>query len=112
VGLVERKALKRCQDIVAPYADSGEAVEDFDVGYIGRTKIDLIATDRTLWLFPSGGGDLIKLPYTDISSVTWQRNGKDGVLGIATRSGQNTLIEIRAPRRLAPDLERRVSGLA
>jgi hypothetical protein len=109
VGFAERKALKRGERVLAPYAEPGETVEDFDVGYVGRTKVDLIATDRTLWLFPSAGGDLLKFPYVDIRAAIWHPNGHDGVLEIVTRSGQ-TIVEIRAPRGLGPDLQRRIAA--
>ena len=108
MGLIDRKALKRGQRVLAPYLEPGEVVEDFDVGYIGQTEIDLITTDRTLWFFPSAGGDLVKLPYTDVRSVVWERGRTDAVLGIVTRSGQRYLFEIRAPRGLGPALRDRV----
>ena len=90
MGYLERKALKRCQALIGPYAEPGEPVEDFDVGWFGGGKIDLISTDRTLWLLPSGGGELVKLPYADISSVVWQQaTTGTWILLVFTKSGQD-----------------------
>ena len=55
MGYLERKALKRCQALIGPYAEPGEPVEepgepveDFDVGWFGGGKIDLINRPDTV----------------------------------------------------------------
>jgi hypothetical protein len=108
--LFERSAIERCQRQLAPFADPGEQVQDFDIAWVGRAKFDLIATDRNVWIIPKDGQTMAKLPYEDFESALWQPVGGDGILSIAMRDGRAMMLEIRAPRGLAPDLQRRIEG--
>src|SRR4051812_44713835 len=103
--------MKRCQRVVAPYADANEVVLDYDVGIANRTKVDLIATDRNLWVYPSIGGDLAKIPYASIQAARWfQVDRYDWVLEWNDKAGREMAVDIRAPRTLGASVVARISG--
>ena len=111
MGFLDGRALKRCQKVLAPYAEAGEQVEDFEVAWVGHTKVDLISTDRTLWAFPSSGGDLSKLPYSDIAAVWMEPFSNVWILKINTRSDNVVHFEVRGqPRKLGFSVEQRFRG--
>jgi hypothetical protein len=119
MGLIERSALKRCQTQITPYAEEGEEAVEFDIGQVGSMKVDLVATDRALYITPRDWSDVRRLPFENIGAVLWMQVGdsrnSDWVLGVklvpnAAGEVVQTLVEIRAPTGLGKYVEDRVAG--
>lgn len=74
MGFVRRKALERCERVLASFLTEGEAILEFDVGKTDRgEKVDLIATAKALYVYPSRGGLVRRLPYEEIAThVSWE----------------------------------------
>ena len=68
------------------------------------TKVDLIATDRSLYVYPSRGGDMLRVRFEQIASVIYETMGREAAFGFVWRppSGtqQKLMIELPAPRGL------------
>jgi hypothetical protein len=108
MALLKRRALKRCEQLIRPIAERGELVQDFDVGWLGRSKVDFIATDRRLLIVPLAGGGVTDIRYDDVSSALWFPMGyKTWTLQITERAGTVVCLDIRAPGDLGFDLSRR-----
>jgi hypothetical protein len=108
MAFLKRRALKRCEQLFRPMAERGESVQDFDVGWFGRRKVDLIATDRRLVIVPVAGGGATDIRYDDVLSALWFATGdKTWTLQLYERVGTVVCLEIQAPGDLGFDLSRR-----
>ena len=119
MGLLDRSALRRSQKLIAPFAEDGEEAIDFDVGRVGVMEVDLIATERALYVAPKGLTDVRRLPYKDMAEVMWMQIGSsrsaDWILGVAlapNAAGESlqVQVEIRAPRGLGRLVEERAGS--
>ena len=114
MSILVKRALGRCQRMIAPFAEQGEAVVDFDTGVIGGERVDLIATDRALYVGPSKGYTIERLAFADIREAGAVNTGSNTiVLTVLFERGGGRgalLVEIRNPRSLSEHLERAVSA--
>lgn len=76
-----------------------ERVQEFDQGRVGQTRVELIATDRALYVCPSSGGTASRFKYEEIAQVAWAE--QLNVLTVGRWSGSGVRVEIPSPTGLA-----------
>lgn len=72
MGLIERRALKRCEALISADRLPDETVIDFEIGSDLTQRIDLIVTNRALWLLKDQEQTLSRFLYAAIRAMTWE----------------------------------------
>ena len=74
MGLLERRALARCEALIATDRFPDEVVIDFDIGSDLAQRVDLIVTNRALWLLKDHDRTLTRILYVAVRTMTWAPN--------------------------------------
>jgi hypothetical protein len=117
---MDRRALARCQKAIKPYARADEHVLDFDVGKDGLEgmRLDLVATDRALYVLPKRKPWIRRIPYEEIATdLEWtERPGlRDWYLilnptPLHDGSPEPLFVTVKEPRALVDLVRSRVAA--
>lgn len=98
MGILDRGALRRAERVLAPFMVAGEKVIEFDIGKMGRARIDCIASTHALYFVEGGRGEPARVPYEFILRTS----GGPSWFGILTLQGASFTVDFgRAPRKFA-----------
>jgi hypothetical protein len=113
--ITERIGMLRARRRIRRFADASERVIDFDSGRTEGEELDLIASDRALYVCLRRGWVMMRAPYREIRAASWSLiGGRKGALAVEfqpTESGRRLVtFEIEAPRDLGRFVASRVSA--
>lgn len=72
MGLLDRRALRRCEALIAADRLADETVIDFDIGSDVIQRVDLIVTNRAVWFLKEQKHTLTRILYAAIRAITFE----------------------------------------
>jgi hypothetical protein len=111
---LDRKARERASERLRGVMRVDETVLDYDTASSDESpsdRVDLVATERALYLFFARTSDIARIPYEEILSIFWGGTsvGWGGRFFVTTKSNQYLMTMKRGYRSVGDIVERAVS---